>query len=151
MTSLLKRMIEGMEAIPKTKLVGSDNKVGTDEKVIGEVTDTNIRRLFHFSRILKSDIAKKLEEYKNNIEIPTEPHDPSKCLKCQELMSLLDEKTFFDIVDKLFWAEVEKTFSPEQKVKQTESGGTGLRDGWKIVTLPNPKSSPIFGSVIVLG
>jgi len=63
----------------------------------------------------------------------------------------MDEKEFSDIVDKLFWAEVENTFSPEQKGMHMESGGTGLRDGWKIVILPKPKTSPMFGGIVMIG
>ena len=135
MTKILRRLCDGISAIKPEDINGPNDKVGSNEVIVGQITDIELQKFYAFKNNTIDSYNKMAGEHNEMVDCST-TGDSLTCPKCQNLGRTMVECDFANAVDDLFWADVEATLSPENKVKFSHGGGIGLREGWKIVVMP---------------
>jgi hypothetical protein len=155
MTGLLGRLIEGMAAVKDEALVGIADKIGPGEIFICELLDPDARRLFAYHGRLVKETNPKIEA--SNAEPPGD-HGPDQdgiCPKCLAALKLAAEAEQINAIGGLIWPCIKATLTEADLIKALQApGGVALREGWKIVALPerpNPLESLEGSGLIMVG
>jgi len=155
MNGLLGRLIDGMAAVKDEALVGIADKIGPGEVFICELLDLEVRRLVAYHGALVNEVNAKIEV--SNAERP-HAHGPDQgknCSICMAVKKLAVETEQANAIGGLIWPSIKATLSEEDLIKVIQApGGTGLREGWKIVALPerpNPLESLEGSGLIMVG
>lgn len=145
MSNLLQFLADGLAAVKAEEIVGVPNKIGKGEIEIGEVNG-ELQRYFTFLNKYRNDQeAKMLEAVEAVLKLEGnggKDHDPETCPGCRLRMELDADKVLTSALDDLFWAYLRSGLSTSNKIKIDRAGGKiGIRDGWKIVIVPNDNAN----------
>ncbi len=120
----LQHMINEIEIFDS---LGPDDEVMQDDEIIGKMTD-EIKRIYILRSQVDQSIRDKMADLiRSNDSLFDNPEVTQELGKAHRFNSLLDE---------LLWFAIRTEFD----LWGSESGGVGLRAGWKVVTFKSRRS-----------
>ncbi len=154
MSGMIEMLTEGLTSIRTEELVRfCTEKIGEDEVVIGEITSDEMRRFCVFIMKYVKNILQEMQERDERAKEEGDvKHNPETCPRCLLAIELETEMELCEAFKDLLWSMIRKSLTPSDKLRAKEGGSIGIREGWKLVIIPEEKDelADIFAGITFL-
>lgn len=130
--------------ISDSDIPGTSVAVQKNETVIGQIDDILIRKMFAMLKPLKDRLEKLIAAIElMSVKEDQADHDPKTCPRCKAIREVIRLTDQHKTLEDLFWGSVSSVLSDEALYSIGKAQASiGIRDGWKIVSVPGDAQGP---------